>query len=130
EESLQTALARRGVRWRLVFQLGAGTPAPGEFELVGGGGLGGGESAFRRWALGAAEKNPPAIGDGIAHRLQRAVQHRYRLGEIDDVDVVAGAEDVLRHLRIPAVGLMAEVDASLQQLAHGEVRNRHSLFSG
>ena len=37
-----------------------------------------------------------------------------RLGEIDDVDVVAGAEDVIPHLRVPAVGLMAEMYASFQ----------------
>jgi hypothetical protein len=34
------------------------------------------------------------------------------------VNVVTGAEDVLRHLRIPAMGLMAEVDASFQKLTH------------
>ena len=46
------------------------------------------------------------------------MQHRHGLGEIDDVDVVAGAEDVIAHLRVPAVGLMAEMHASFQQLAH------------
>src|SRR5215470_2638321 len=77
-----------------------------------------------RLALGADEQDASAIGDRVAHRLQRAVQHRHGLGEIDDVDVVAGAEDVFRHLRIPAVGLMAEMHAGFQQLAHGEVRKR------
>jgi hypothetical protein len=81
-------------------------------------------------AFGADEQDAPAIGDRVAHRLQRTVQHRHGLGEVDDVDIIAGAEDVFRHLRIPAMGLMAEVDASLQQLTHGEVRKRHFLFSG
>ena len=45
--------------------------------------------------------------------LQRAVEHRHGLGEIDDMDIVAGPEDVLGHLWIPAMGLMAEMDASL-----------------
>ena len=47
-----------------------------------------------RLALGADEQDAAAFGDGVAHRLQRAMQHRHGLGEIDDVDVVAGAEDV------------------------------------
>src|SRR5450759_4296922 len=54
--------------------------------------------------------------------------HRHGLGEIDDVDVVAGAEDVLTHLRVPTVGLMAEVHASFQKLTHGKFRKRH-LYS-
>ena len=60
-----------------------------------------------------------------ALRLQRAMQQRDRLRKIDDVDVVAGAEDVVRHLRVPAVGLMAEVHASFEKLAHRIVRKRH-----
>ena len=35
-----------------------------------------------------------------------------------------------RHLRVPAVGLVAEVSASFEQLTHGEIRKRHSVFSG
>ena len=50
------------------------------------------------------------------------MQHRHALGEIDDVDVVAGAEDELAHLRVPAVGLMAEMGASFQKLTHRKVR--------
>jgi hypothetical protein len=37
------------------------------------------------------------------------MQHRDGLRQIDDMNVVAGAEDVRAHLRIPTVGLMAEV---------------------
>jgi hypothetical protein len=71
-----------------------------------------------RLALGADEQDPPALGDRIAHRLQRAMKQRHRLREVDDVNVIADAEDVIGHLRIPAVGLMAEVNASFQELAH------------
>jgi hypothetical protein len=38
------------------------------------------------------------------------------LAEVDDVDAVALAEDVLLHLRVPALGLVSEVDASLEQV--------------
>ncbi len=79
-------------------------------------------------ALGADEQDAAALGDGVAHRLERLVQHRHALGEIDDVDVVAGAEDVITHLRVPAVGLMAEVNASFQQLAHAVIGQRHGLL--
>jgi hypothetical protein len=37
------------------------------------------------------------------------------------VDVVAGAENELRHFRIPAVGLVTKVHASLKQLTHIEI---------
>jgi hypothetical protein len=50
------------------------------------------------------------------------MKHRHGLGEIDDVDVVAGTEDVIRHFRIPSVSLVAEVNASFQKLTHRKLR--------
>jgi len=44
-----------------------------------------------------------------------------RLLQVDDVDPIALAEDELLHLRVPALGLVTEVDASLEQFLH---RNR------
>src|SRR5829696_5435892 len=79
----------------------------------------------RSLAFRADEQHPPALRDRVAHRLEGAVEHRHRLGEVDDVDVVAGAEDVLRHLRVPAVGLVTKVSASLKQLAHRKIGQRH-----
>jgi hypothetical protein len=64
--------------------------------------------------LGADEKNPASARDRVGHGLQGTMQHRHRLGEIDDVDLVTDAEDVRSHLRVPAMGLMAEVHASFQ----------------
>src|ERR1700674_5630239 len=81
-----------------------------------------------RLAFGPDEQNAPAAGDRFADRLQGAVKHRHRLGEVDDVDIVAGPEDELRHLRVPAVGLMAEMHASFQQLAHRIIGKRHSIL--
>ena len=78
-----------------------------------------------RLTLGADEQHAAALGDGVAHRLQRAMQHRHGLREVDDVDVVADAENVLGHLRIPAVGLVTEMNASFEQLTHGKFRKRH-----
>src|SRR5262249_54963272 len=50
----------------------------------------------------------------------------HRLAQIDDVDAVPLAEDVLLHLRIPALGLVAEVNPRLQQLGH---RDRGQISS-
>jgi hypothetical protein len=36
--------------------------------------------------------------------------------QVDDVDAVAGAEDVLLHLRVPPAGVVAEVNARLEEL--------------
>jgi hypothetical protein len=37
------------------------------------------------------------------------------------VDVVAGTENVICHFRIPAVRLVAKVDAGFEQLTHGKI---------
>src|SRR4029077_17711753 len=53
---------------------------------------------------------------------------RQRLVQVDDVDAVALAEDEPSHLRVPAPGLVAEVDPSLQQLLHGDDSHRFVLL--
>ena len=47
-----------------------------------------------------------------------AVDVGQRLLQVDDVDAVALGEDESLHLRVPATGLVPEVDAALEQLAH------------
>ena len=42
------------------------------------------------------------------------------LGEVDDVDPVALREDERAHLGIPAASLVAEMDAGLEKLPHGD----------
>jgi hypothetical protein len=44
------------------------------------------------------------------------------------VDVVTIAEDVRLHLRVPAVSLVAEVNACFQELAHAEVWQCHAFI--
>ena len=88
-------------------------------------GLGGIGDRLRRLALGADEQHAAALGDHVGHRKQRLMQERHGLGEIDDVDVVAGAVDVRRHLRVPAMGLVTEMHASLEQLAHSDIGQCH-----
>ena len=88
------------------------------------GGLGDGLGGL---TLGADEQHAAAAGDDVAHRLERAVEHRNGLLQVDDVGVVANPEEVPRHLRVPAPGLMAEVHAGLEKLAHGERGQSHGL---
>ena len=87
--------------------------------------LGGVGDRLLRLALGADQKNAPAARYDIPDRLQALVQHRFALLEVDDVDPVADAENVRRHLGVPPAGMMAEVNAGFEQLAHGGSRYRH-----
>jgi hypothetical protein len=57
------------------------------------------------------------------------MQQGHGLGQINDVNVVAGAENEGRHLGIPAVALVAEVTASFEKLTHIEGRQRHGAVS-
>ena len=53
------------------------------------------------------------------------MQHRHGLRQVEDVDAVADAEDVRRHLRVPAPRVVAEMHASFEQLAHRVGRESH-----
>ena len=68
--------------------------------------------------LGADEQDRAAVGDEVADERVGGLDPRQRLVQIDDVDAVALTEDESLHLRVPAPGLVAEVDAGLQQLLH------------
>ena len=62
---------------------------------------------------------PPRATVSLTNWYAR-VEVAARLVEVDDVDAVALAVDERPHLRVPALGLVAEVDAGVQQLAHGD----------
>ena len=70
--------------------------------------------------LRADEQDAAAVGDGLLDELVGVVQVTESLVQIDDVDAVAVGEDEPLHLRVPPAGLVSEVDARLQQLAHGD----------
>ena len=73
-----------------------------------------------RLLLRADEEHVATVLDGVAHEAVRGVDPLQRLLEVDDVDAVALTEDEALHLRVPAPGLVSEVDAGLQQLLHGD----------
>ena len=69
-----------------------------------------------RLLLGADEEHRAAAAGELAGEAARVLQQRLGLDEVDDVDPVQLAEDVAAHVRVPAPGLVAEVDSGLQQL--------------
>src|SRR6185295_17069135 len=71
-----------------------------------------------RLSLGADEKDRAAFGREAAHEFFGVAEQLHRLAQVDDVDAVSFAEDVLLHLRIPALRLVAEVNSRLQQILH------------
>jgi len=83
-----------------------------------------------RGALGAHEQHDAPVrrqAAGIAHGL---LEQRQRLLQVDDVDTAPLAVDVGGHLRVPVAGLVAEVRAGLQELAHGDLGHVGSSRSG
>jgi hypothetical protein len=76
-------------------------------------------------ALGAHEKERAAVRGELARELGGVLVERQRLLEVDDVDLVAVAEDVGGHLRVPVPGLMSEMDPGFQHLTH---RDRHFVL--
>jgi hypothetical protein len=71
-----------------------------------------------RLLLRADEEDDAARRGELPHLGVDLAEHPHGLLEIDDVDPVAGAEDVALHLRVPSAGLVAEVHSRLQQLLH------------
>ena len=80
---------------------------------------------FLRLAFGADEQDVLALGGLRSHKLRRLFEFLDRLLQVDDVDAVALPENILLHLRVPAPGLMPEVDTRFQQFFHAEA---HQFF--
>ncbi len=91
--------------------------------------LGAVRHVFRSSALGAHEEHAAAAGGSVTHGAQRAVQHGDGLLQVYDVDLVAHAEQERPHTGVPAAGVVAEMDAGLEELAQGEIGHRHGWRS-
>ena len=77
----------------IVFQLVSMPPSQRELiEILRAATRGVGDLILRL-TLGADEQHAAAARDSVGDDLQRLMQQRHRLGEVDDVDVVARAED-------------------------------------
>jgi hypothetical protein len=80
-----------------------------------------------RLPLGADEQDRALVRRQLADVLHRVVVLLERALEVDDVDLVAVAEDVLGHLRVPVTRLVAEVHTGLQHLAHRDGHGEYFL---
>ena len=74
---------------------------------------------FLRLPLGADEEHILALRGHLADEPGGVFEHLQGLLKIDDVNSVTFAEDVFLHLRIPALGLVPEVNAGFEQFLHG-----------
>src|SRR5690606_18593247 len=80
-------------------------------------------------ALGAYEQDLVLAGSQLLNEGQGLVEHRQGLFQVDDVNLVARAENVLAHFRVPVTGLVAEVHTGLQHIAHVDLGHDSSLIS-
>ena len=92
---------------------GAAEPALGDEGLAAG--LGRFLDGFLGLLLGADEEDVAALGRGSGEEFAGFFHLNDRLGQVDDVDAVAGLEDESLHLGVPATGLMAEMNACFEE---------------
>ena len=97
----------------------AAEPTLGDIRHVHAGGLSG--NSFLSLFLGADEQHGAVVGNSGLDEVVGLVDHVERLEQVDDVDAVALGEDELLHLRVPTTGLVAEVQACLQHVAHSDL---------
>jgi hypothetical protein len=61
----------------------------------------------------------------LAHILERVFQHGKRFLKVNDVNLVAMAVNKRGHLGVPEAGLVTEVHAGFQHLAHGNAHDEY-----
>jgi hypothetical protein len=81
-----------------------------------------------RLLLGADEHDAAAVRDRLLDVVVGDVDELQRLLEVDDVDPVALGEDEALHLGVPPSGLVPEVDAALEELAHRDDGHADALL--
>src|SRR5690606_41157467 len=67
-------------------------------------------------------------GHDLAHLLDGDVEGADGLGQVKDVDPVAGGEDVPLHVGVPTARLVTEVDPGLQHFAHADASTHASAL--
>ena len=71
--------------------------------------------ALLRLLFGADENDLAAPADGGGEKFRRGFELREGFREVNDVNAVARVEDEGLHLGVPALGLVAEMNARIQQ---------------
>jgi hypothetical protein len=92
------------------IEIGEGAAEPTFGDIMLAASLGGFLDRFLGLFLGANKEDLAAFASGGAKELASCIQLRESLAQVDDVNAVTGVEDELFHLRIPAAGLMSEMD--------------------
>ncbi len=70
--------------------------------------------------LGSHKQNAVATGDHVFQEVQSGLEEHQALGEVDDVDAVALIEDIALHFRVPALGLVSEMETCFKQVAYAD----------
>src|SRR5438876_4071395 len=78
--------------------------------------------------LGAHEHDRPAAAGEVRGELLRVTQQSLGLLQVDDVNPLALAEDEAAHLRVPAPGLVPEVDSRLEQVRDRDLFHTAPFF--
>ena len=68
-------------------------------------------NCFASGALGADKQNATATSSEVFHKTTSFLVHRYSLLKVNDMNVVAFAENEGCHFRVPITGLMPEMYA-------------------
>ncbi len=100
-------------------EVGERAAQPALVDEIGARALGFFANDFLRLLLGADEENDALLTSHLLDGFVGLAQLLHGEREIDDVDAVALLEDERLHLGVPAAGLMPEVDAGLEEFAHG-----------
>ena len=103
---------------------GASQPAPGHIMLTAG--FGRFFDCFLRLLFRAHEEHLAAFAHRFAQKITGRFESGERFAEVDNVDAIARIEDERFHLRVPAFGLMSEMDACFQQFFYADTN--HDIF--
>src|SRR5690554_961118 len=71
-----------------------------------------------RGALGANEQDLVLVLCQLLNEVESFIHGRNSLLKVDDVNLVTGAEDVLRHFWVPVTSLVTKVSTCLEQVTH------------
>jgi hypothetical protein len=77
--------------------------------------------------LGAHEEHALAFAHGVREKIAGGFELAKRFAEVDDVDAVASIEDKRLHLGIPPFGLVAEMNAGVQQFLNADTNHNISF---
>jgi hypothetical protein len=69
--------------------------------------------------LSSQKQNRFSLNAQLKHKLNRILKKLKAFLQINYVNTIPLPEDIFLHLRIPAFGLVAEMNSRLQQLFHG-----------